>query len=1318
MASCTFIPSKGAGLFTSLKKDFGYQTAREIFLRGINPDFIKDHRKVLDLDKEGVPTKESLMRTGYMQNLIGSIKITDSLHSKYPPRDNTRENYSVMMDQARGFNANSEYNNRFTALVETERDKLVIKFVPKTKESARQFNDRYSALKVNRSLGAMFGELGVTAEMLSDAEVNAGRTGMTDFSKARNMAGQFSGLIRVANNMEGEVALTEEFSHVLVGIFHDSPLVTRGLTVLSSSPEALQKILGDQYEDTVKFQNGDMRLVAEEALGKLLRDNLVKETTLKDTPAPSLFRRIMDFIKDAFRKYRSSDVDKLITDANQSMGDFAKRILDSTFEVSEEDIADAERNAQFNALSDTIDRRIDILKNALKTELKRSKIYSSDNKTTVNNLYIALQDENTLEGILEYAKSALSNMTYAYEKIDDIQSNLNNLDKDENPFAIIRECSTILESYAEFVTSLSEMLDGTKDEQDMTEEEKKIIDELKDIYNQLTSCSNLLGNKIRKNFVPAFAEFLKPFIGTEITITSGENAGKKITIEELLKKAEMDISFMDRWIDSMADSSDEILQALDLAVKNTMDTVRKKTTDKIKEIQRWRMKAEKAGITSFEWVFEKDRNGHKSGRYISKTNIVNYELDRKEMLKELDRKYGKNAKGQNAKDKIAERNKWYDIHAASRFDKGHPNEELYRNKDYERLSDTQKELLDEFLKMKEEADKKYPEDTVDILKAIQIRKSGAQRIMDSAKSPGTLFEQLRNHFAEKLFDKEDDVQMFGDVRIKKGITDFAGREYMTIPTLYTTLLKNPDELSDDIVGSLIQYTYATTLFEEMNKIVDPLEVGRMVLRNRDIQKTQGGKAVGERINALGFDFINPAYKQGNSNIFQKYEDFLESHVYLRYLKDQGSVEILGKSVNVNKTVEAFMGLSSMVQLGFNFLANLANVATGISMQNIEAIAGQFFNVKELKKADGIYIKNIASVVAELGDRNKKNKLSLLDELLNIDQTFTSDIKRVQKKSLLERIFGSNISFIGQRAGDHWLYNRTAIAMCLRMKVNVPGKGEMNLWDALEVRDKFEDNDQIKELVLPEGTTMADGSAVDLAKFGRKIADVNQHLFGIYNEEDANAANRVAIGRLLMQYRKWMKPQLNRRFEKRRYNLIQEEEEEGYYRTLLRMANELRRGQFQIGAQWKNMKKWERQNIVRALTEISQFIAVVALVHWVEWPDDKNRPLALKLAEYAARRLEHELGNLTPSPIMPLEAYKTVSSPMASLSTVNSILRLFKSVCSPEDWTYVMQSGPYKGYTRLEKNLLKAPIPILSHYRQIERALDDIDTSIDFYIRSY
>ena len=70
-------------------------------------------------------------------------------------------------------------------------------------------------------------------------------------------------------------------------------------------------------------------------------------------------------------------------------------------------------------------------------------------------------------------------------------------------------------------------------------------------------------------------------------------------------------------------------------------------------------------------------------------------------------------------------------------------------------------------------------------------------------------------------------------------------------------------------------------------------------------------------------------------------------------------------------------------------------------------------------------------LAEAGKLVKTNKLSLFDQLFDVKQNFDRNTQRSQRKNLLQRIFGEQIAFFGQDAGDHWLYNRTAIAMAKR-----------------------------------------------------------------------------------------------------------------------------------------------------------------------------------------------------------------------------------------------------------------------------------------------
>lgn len=1317
---CTYVPSKGKSLFRELKKQFGYQTARGIFLRAINPKFIRDYKGTLSLDAEGVPTFESLMNNSFMKEFIGSRRIAESLNKAYSPTEDTRENYGNLLESTYQFNTTNPQRDDFVATVEYVGDgKINVLVQPKTHEAVERFKEQYSTQKLNDKLASIFRPLGITVGALSQAEVNAGRVGLTDFSVARNIANGFVSMIKVANNMEGAMHLTEEFAHLIVGTFRNEPLVQRAINALLDHDGSIQEILGDDYEDTVDFYNGDMELVAEEAVGHILQKNLSNDAEKVKTPVPSLFKRMIDWIVKKFQGYKVDDVQAAIDNVDTLMSSLAEDILNGTRQITQKDIKASQREAQFNALSDRIDRNIEILRNAAKTETKRYKIAKTDSNRGASEVLVneilgyTSNNADTVEGLFNYAKHALGelrNLEAQFQMADSMTP--------KQKFGFLRSVRMYTQSYGSFIKALNDaIIEDESEEDNMFLQEFELNGELvniQEVLKELNNLSNRLTGRYTRMAMPAFAEFLKPFMGEEIVIPFGKYAGTKMSVESLLSEAQSDISFMDRWLDSMADSADMLLQLFDAAVKKAKDTARLQTLDDIREIQKFREKAEGMGITDFNWMFERDDEGHKSGNYISEVNFAQFNKDLKEFEDGLEEKYGKNPTGEEAVLKMVERNDWLKTHAISMFGTPQPNPAMYRNSAYDRLTENQKTILSEFLALKDKFDARLPKTRVARNKAIQMRKAGSQRLWESITSPTTIFQNIKESVTSSIFEKEDDDQIFGNARAEKGLTDFAGNEFMTLPVLFTNRLQNPDELTDDVVGSLMSYAYMANQYEQMDNIIDPLEVGRaLVTEERRVRKTRGGNPLIEKFSALDVDVANKIFTS-RSNIEDKLNDFFESQVYGKYLKDEGTFDVLGKKVSINKLTSVILKGSSLAQLGFNWLANLANVATGLGMQNIEAAAGQFFSPKELAKADTAYAVALGPMMAELGSRVKTNKLSLFFELFNIKQNFGSEIKN-QKKNWLQRLFGAEIAFLGQDAGDHWLYGRTAIAMAMKQKVLLDGK-EMSLWDALQV-EGVDGSSTIKQLNYKDITDL-EGNPFDVAKFSRKVAHINQTCFGIYNDDDANAANRVAMGRLLQQYRKWMKIQYSRRFQAAQGNLATDSWEEGYYRTVGRMLNQWIRGGVQLSEQWDNMTTEERANIKRAITEMVQFFAVWALANWVEWPDDKKRPWALKLAEYSSKRLAHELGGLAPSTIMPQELLKTVKSPIPATTVVQNSFNLINSAIDPTDWVDEIQSGPYKGMSTLEKNTLKAPIPGVAQYRQIDKFIGDLDTSIGYYVRPY
>ena len=119
------------------------------------------------------------------------------------------------------------------------------------------------------------------------------------------------------------------------------------------------------------------------------------------------------------------------------------------------------------------------------------------------------------------------------------------------------------------------------------------------------------------------------------------------------------------------------------------------------------------------------------------------------------------------------------------------------------------------------------------------------------------------------------------------MTDFDSKEFMILPVLYNTRLSNPEELSTDIFGTLMAYSAMSHKYEQMENIIDPLEVGRNIIveGGRRVKKTRGGNALVEQITAFGEKVTGQVFESGGTNIEKKLEDFFESQVYGKYLKD-------------------------------------------------------------------------------------------------------------------------------------------------------------------------------------------------------------------------------------------------------------------------------------------------------------------------------------------------------------------------------------------------------------------------------------------------
>ncbi|HNQ20389.1 MAG TPA: hypothetical protein PKI46_04935, partial [Bacteroidales bacterium] len=258
---------------------------------------------------------------------------------------------------------------------------------------------------------------------------------------------------------------------------------------------------------------------------------------------------------------------------------------------------------------------------------------------------------------------------------------------------------------------------------------------------------------------------------------------------------------------------------------------------------------------------------------------------------------------------------------------------------------------------------------------------------------------------------------------------------------------------------------------------------------------------------------------------------------------------------------------------------------------------------------------------------------------------------------------------------------------------------------------------------------------EIFNFRERVKGVNQRLHGIYNSEDAAILQRNALGRLGMQFRKWMRPMWNKRFGRRfgktDYNERVRDYESGMYTDTFKFLFK------PVSDNWKEYKNQQERSAVKAfgyilegfknsminwklryhtLSEVEKanfkrtaaemlFLASVIILGYMakgmkDADDDERKDLVLAL--YFADRLYGELTTFTPMGIA-REGNRLFNSPSPVFNTVEDVFKLLKNlflypIRDEED--RVFKTGIYHGHDKVEiygKDL----IPVYTQYQRLK-----------------
>lgn len=853
-----------------------------------------------------------------------------------------------------------------------------------------------------------------------------------------------------------------------------------------------------------------------------------------------------------------------------------------------------------------------------------------------------------------------------------------------------------------------------------------IMEAIKGVEREMDDVKELFNKEVFEHVKTLFTSVLGETAIVPETDDRGNLTGKtiKVSIEELLKKAPVDNTWLQRMLVTYADNPDPFIQAMSYLVKKAKFEKNQKSIETSQKIMALGLKYEKLGIKEYDWMFEEDKQNYINhividGKDYSYDGSA-YKKAKEAFVQNLNKQYGEFPEigTQAYKDKRKALNDWIDINTTEVKINGKdtiiPLPSKYPSK-YHKLSSTQKQFYDEWMEIKTELDTFIPSNATHTTNTIKIRKSGYQRLTSlNRNSLKTFTEGVRANFMKSYDD---------NLNYAKGLEDFEGTQVNKLPLFYLHT-EDASDITTDVIGSLIAYADMVYDYSCMDQVVDSLELAKLVAQDRKIQKTRGKNAVVDKVPYKNGYIDNPLYEGKNSIFLKIIDEFLESKVYGKHIIDSGNIG--DTNVDKQKASGVLLKLGSAVQLGFNGMAWVANFLTGTAMQRIDGIAGEHFNMRDLWAADREILADAMNILGDVGKRVKKSKTMLAAEMFNFKQDFTRNQRNKDflNRNLLTRIFGPHIQFIGQDLGDFFLYSRSGVAILKRYKLKTADGKKISLWKALEVVPIDPSDPSLgNKLQLMKGVTKLDGTAFtqeDTFKITEEIGEINRHCFGIYNDEDSLTARRYIAGRFILQYRDFMPAQYKYRFGKKGQILTKGGETvefEGYYVTywefLKAVWQELKSGEFKMGQVYNSLTDYQKTNVIRARAETLQILALYVLgmiVKAITGGDDdddeiKDRPWVWRFSGAMYERAKTEWGSLAPfNPTfqMPLEVFRILKSPAAATTVVGDIVNLRKLVWIPNYFDEV-ESGRYKDHSEAYKAFMESPLTLW--YRTIRRQLE-------------
>ncbi len=328
---------------------------------------------------------------------------------------------------------------------------------------------------------------------------------------------------------------------------------------------------------------------------------------------------------------------------------------------------------------------------------------------------------------------------------------------------------------------------------------------------------------------------------------------------------------------------------------------------------------------------------------------------------------------------------------------------------------------------------------------------------------------------------------------------------------------------------------------------------------------------------------------GNSNTLKQVNEMINTFYFGERIKDEKGSKALGK----------VLGLGANLMLGLNFGSMIQNWSNAKiqSILETESALVKNFTIKTWTKAEATYWAHIGELMSDLGKYGNKSYINqFIDNFGGINFNIIDNFNTTSAYKGLTKSLGR--MFMPTEMAEHQLSYVLFMSIAMNTQIDQVINGEIQKISLFDAYSIVNGNFELKDGVILSQT--------QIDEFINNINSSARRINGEYGQLDSPVAQKFMLGRLFLFMNKYFVPFFMRRFGKRRFNIQDGLQDDGFYRLFFRtIGNDIKTFHLNVLKNWKYYSSSEKTAIKQAMTEISISMILIAMISMLGGDDDKD-----------------------------------------------------------------------------------------------------------------